>query len=443
MRKILLILSLLIITKASFSQEIFSLKDCMNYAIENSPKYKIQEAKNKNTDLDFRESYLNFIPSISASVSATTNFGRSIDPETNTYTNTTSFNNSYGIYGSYTIFNGFSTVNNYKIAKTSRLMGVEEAKALQDDICLQTVQAYYNVLYYTGMLNLAKEQLQESENSLKNIKLREELGLSGQSDVLQAEAIVATNDLNLIRQENNLEQAILALKAVMFFPKDENLIIDTIIANNDEVFLNATPSETLVASAKNFLPSLKIGEQNLKVAEYRLNTAKWRLLPRISMEGGYSTGYVSYIGMEGDSKYWEQLVNRQGQYIYVGMSIPIFSALSLQGNVSKNKNLVAIAQYEYMDQLNEVETEVLRAVQDLNGSVKEFHQAQKQVESQELAHKLNTRKYEEGLISILELHSSSNQLLAAKAQMLNSHFQYLIKNRVVKYYNGEHYIDQK
>ncbi|MDL2228613.1 TolC family protein, partial [Odoribacter sp. OttesenSCG-928-L07] len=116
MRKILLILSLLIITKASFSQEIFSLKDCMNYAIENSPKYKIQEAKNKNTDLDFRESYLNFIPSISASVSATTNFGRSIDPETNTYTNTTSFNNSYGIYGSYTIFNGFSTVNNYKIA---------------------------------------------------------------------------------------------------------------------------------------------------------------------------------------------------------------------------------------------------------------------------------------------------------------------------------------
>jgi outer membrane protein len=415
----------------------------MRYAIENSPKYKIQEAKNKNTDLDFRESYLNFIPSISASASATSNFGRSIDPETNTYTNTTSFNNSYGIYGTYTIFNGFSTVNNYKIAKISRLMGTEDAKLLQDDICLQTMQAYYNVLYYAGMLNLAKEQLQESENNLKSIKLREELGLSGQSDVLQAEAIVATNDLNLIHQENNLEQAILVLKGIMFFPKDENLITDTVILNNDEVYFSTSSPESLISSAKAFLPSLRKGEQSVKIAQYQLNTAKWRLLPRISLEGGYSTGYVNYIGAEGNTKFWEQLVNRQGQYVYVGVSIPIFSALSLQGDVSRNKNLVAISQYEYMDQINEVETEVLKAIQDLNGAVKEFYQSKKQVEAQDLAHKLNTRKYEEGLLSILELHSSSNQLLAAKAQMLNSHLQYMIKSRIVKYYKGEHYIDQE
>jgi len=442
MRKTFLIIMLLAATNLTFAQKVFSLKDCMNYAVENSPKYKIQEAKNKNADLDFRESYLSFIPSISASASATASFGRSIDPETNTYTNTTSFSNSYGIYGSYTIFNGFSTVNNYRIAKTSRLMGAEDAKLLKDDICLQTIQAYYNVIYYSGMMNLAKSQLEESETSLKSIKLREELGLSGQADVLQAEAIVAGNEFNLVQQKNNVEQTIIILKGIMSFPKDENLLIDTIISNKDEVISNAILPENVIAAAKSFSPKLKTKEQNLKVAEYKLKTAKWSLLPRLYLEGGYNTGYVNYIGMGSNKKFWDQIKDMQGQYIYLGMNIPIFSALSLQGNVSKNKNLLAIAAYEYAEQVNEVEIEVLRATQDLNGAIKEFYQAKKQTEMQEMAHKLNKRKYEEGMISILELHASSNQLLAANAQMLNARFQYIIKNKVVKYYRGEHYIEQ-
>jgi outer membrane protein len=53
-----------------------------------------------------------------------------------------------------------------------------------------------------------------------------------------------------------------------------------------------------------------------------------------------------------------------------------------------------------------------------------------------MAHKANQRKYEEGLLSVLELQTSSNQALAAKAERLNSALTYLIKKRIVGYYQG-------
>lgn len=52
------------------------------------------------------------------------------------------------------------------------------------------------------------------------------------------------------------------------------------------------------------------------------------------------------------------------------------------------------------------------------------------------------RKYEEGLASVIDLQTSSNQLLVAKAAKLNALLQYLIKKRVVDYYKGTPYLEQ-
>ena len=53
---------------------------------------------------------------------------------------------------------------------------------------LETMQAYADVHYYRGMVNLAGEQLAESKNTLYQAKVQEELGLKGNADVLEIEA---------------------------------------------------------------------------------------------------------------------------------------------------------------------------------------------------------------------------------------------------------------
>ena len=127
--------------RAADEGKAWTLHDCMAYAVEHSPRSKIQELTNANTDRDHLAAIMNFLPYISGSVGANANFGRSLDPETNTYTAQNNFNNSYSVSGSLPLFNGFKVVNNLRIAKIARLQGAENMQLINDEIALETMQA--------------------------------------------------------------------------------------------------------------------------------------------------------------------------------------------------------------------------------------------------------------------------------------------------------------
>lgn len=447
MKRTLLTIALFSIFLTSYAQENaigrrWSLKECMLYALENSPKKDIQESRNDSRRIDQREATLDFLPSVSGGSSAYTSFGRSLDPETNIYTNTTSFNNSYNLSAQMTIFNGFSVVNNYRISKISRLSGVEESKQLENDICLNIIQAYYNLLYMQGMVKITGEQLEESLQNLKQTKVMAELGLKSQTDLLQVEALVASNDYNHIRQQNSYEQALITLKEIMFYPTDEELVIEEL--NSDTpVVVDGVSSEELREIAMQHLPKIKLADNSVRNAQLNLQTARFRILPSIYAYGGYSTGYISIPGSAtAPTPFWDQLKNRQGQYVQISLNIPIFSSLARHNSVAKRKNELNIAEREREQTIKEVENEVQRAVQDMNGAYKEFIQADKRFEAQYAAHKANQRRYEEGLISVLDLQNSSNQFLLSQAEKLNSAFTYMLKKRVVDYYKGTPYLLQ-
>lgn len=444
---ILLLVSLCIIH--GFSQEVvnsdkmWSLHDCMLFAIDNSSKTKIQKAKNDDYRLDYRESYMNWIPSINANSSASTNFGRSLDPETNIYTNVASFSNSYSISAEYTIFNGFSVVNNYRIAKIAQQSGIEEYKQVEDVLCLEIIQAYFNVLYKTGMVKITSEQLEESKKNLKQTSVMLELGLKGQADLLQVEAQVATNDYNHVKEQNNLADALTVLKGLMFFPIDKEIQIDTNMVWLVDPFKEKESADTIFNAAKHFLPAIKIAEYQLHQAQYNYQTAKLRILPNLYAQGGYSTGYAALLS-EGNSSspFMDQIKSKSGEYIGVGISIPIFNSLNRWNTRGKMKNAMLRAQYAKEQKLQEVETEIQRAVQDMEGAAKEYVQADKRANAQKIAYIANSKKYEEGLISVLDLQTSSNLLLVSKAEKLNSALTYILKSKVVKYYKGIPYLEQ-
>ena len=104
---------------------MMSLKDCMEYAVENAAQVQVQRTKEGDARLDRRDAILTaFTPSIEASTYGYYRWGRSIDPETNTYVTTTSLNNGWSVSAGITLFDGFSALNNIKIAKTSLSMGL-------------------------------------------------------------------------------------------------------------------------------------------------------------------------------------------------------------------------------------------------------------------------------------------------------------------------------
>ena len=418
---------------------VMTLHDCMAYAISNSTKIRIQEAEMGDARIARRDAALKlFTPQINAQTYAYYNFGRSIDPQTNTYFNTTSFHNNYGVTAGYDLFNGFQAVNNYKISKTGMLIADSQEKQVEADICLAVMEAYYNVVYYKRLCDVYEEQVATAESALAKAHRQEELGQKGHADVIQMEADLADRQYDLTNTYNMYQDQKMTLADLMFWPLDEELNIDTSMPLWQ---VEPVSTNSVVDFALEHNPAIQIASWQQLNAKRELNTAKWQLLPTIGLYAGWSTSYYTYQGSQ-TNPFWHQFRNNGGEYVEVTLSIPIWNRLNKYSTISRKKHALEKATAEYDQKRRDVESEVRRAIQDRDGAATAYLQAQRKAEVQEEAYTLNLKKLEQGLISPLEFQTANNNFLKAQADEMNSLFKYLIKQAVVRYYNGVEYINQ-
>ncbi len=429
---------------------VMTLHDCMEYAISNSTRIRIQQATIGDAQIDRRDAALAlFTPQISAQTYAYYNFGRSIDPQTNTYFNTTSFHNNYGVSAGYDLFDGFRAVNNYKISKTGMLIADSQEKQVEADICLAVMEAYYNVVYYKRLCDVYEEQVAVAEQALVKARRQEELGQKGHADVIQMEADLADRQYDLTNTYNMYQDQKMTLSDLMFWPVDEQLNIVTDFrsfagAQDDSyVILRETESteESIVDFALEHNPGIQIASWQELNAKRELSTAKWSLLPTLGLYAGWSTSYYTYQGST-THPFWNQFKNNGGEYVELSLSMPIWNRLSKHSAISRRQHALDKATAELDQKRRDVESEVRRAIQDRDGAATAYQQAQRKAEVQAEAYTLNLKKLEQGLISPLEFQTANNNYLKAQADEMNSLFKYLIKQAVVRYYNGVEYVNQ-
>ena len=423
---------------------VMSLRDCMEYAVSNSTQVRIQQAKNDDARLDRRDAILGaFTPQVEGGSYGYYRWGRSIDPETNTYVTTTSLNQGFSVSAGFTVFNGFSAINNLKIAKTSVSMGLTQEQQERDKVCLATIEAYFNVLYYTQLADILAEQVENARQAAALAERQEELGSKGHADVVQMKADLADREYELTTARNSRDNALTTLEDVMFWPSDERLVIDTELTALS-LPPTASTTEDIVANALTSMPSVIVAKGTMNNALLSLRTAKWQFLPTVGLYGGWSTSYYTYPGQAGytPTPYWHQFKNNGGEYVQLSLNIPIYDRLQKHSSLARKRNAYMRSSMEYDKSLRDVESEVRRAVQDRDGAEAALLQAERRAEVYDEAFRLNARKFEQGLISSIEYNTASAGYLKAKAERLNAELQYQLKRRIVEYYNGVPYLAQ-
>ncbi len=416
------------------------LEDCITYAVQNSPKINKQKAQNSVYQQDYMAAIGRLLPSLNASTNAYFNFGRGVDSETNTYTNINSFSNNYSVYSNLTLFDGFANIYRVRMQKANKLAGKQQLEQEREMVAYDTMEAFFNVLYYKRMVRLAEEQAEESANNMKQAKRMEELGMKGKPDVAEMAAKEAADIYNLTRQKNLFVIGTILLKEKMNFPVEEEL--DITDGESGELIL--TSGETVPAiyeTAKTSNPKALSSESALKVQEMNRRAALAGFSPVISMEAGLSSGFSRYLDGTVHEPFSQQLRNKRGTYVGFTLSVPLFTGFTKSTSYKRSKAQLLIAESELEETLRTLYSEIEQAVADMNGQADAYRQAVKQREAMDAAHEANQRKYEEGLISPLELHTSANRVVQAKAEELNAELQYRLKARLVRYYKGESFIE--
>lgn len=425
------------------AQEVWDIDRCMSYAVEHNRTVRQRELEANNYKMDHLKAVGQFLPGIDAGISAQYNFGRSVDPETNTYISKSTFNNGYSMEASLPIFRGGSLINQVRKTKANILLGKAAMQEARDNAALETFQAYINALYYYGTSLLARKKLADSDSLLYKTRIQEELGLKGQADVAQTEAQQATDSYNLIRQQNLYETAMLTLKQTMNFPANDTLILDVTLLETstaDRIELTQEKADEIFRQALSFNPTLKQAEMAKKAADMNRKMYWCNLVPSITLYGGISSSYYKELHKTGYPSFGDQFNNNFGSYFGISMSIPIFNRFSDIASLRQARNNYRISCEKYEAQKEELQKLVLQAVQDREGYLRESIQMEKKVASDSIAYHITRRKYEEGLMTSLDVQNNAATLLESETNLLQSKLTYLLKCRLVDYYKGKELI---
>lgn len=431
---------------AATAQEAWDVDRCMSYAVKHNRTVKQRRLEADNYRLDRLKAIGSFLPGISASAGVQYNFGRSVDPETNIYNNVSTFNNSYAAEASMTLFRGGSLVNEVRRSKAALLLGKAALQEAQDNTALETFQAYIDALYYYGTIRLAEKKLAESDSLLYKTRRQEELGLKGRADVAQMEAQQATDAYNLTHQRNLYETAMLTLKQKMNYPAGDSLLLNTDILDIqtfESIRLTDEHPQDVLRIALSVNPTLRQSEMNKRVARMNRKIAWANVLPTISFYGGISSSYYKELHNHDYPDFKTQLDNNLGEYFGVTMSIPIFNRMSGSISLRQARNNYRIACEQYEAQKEELQKLVQQAVQDREGYLSESIQMEKKAASDSLAYHVTRRKYEEGLMTSLDVQNNAATWLESETLLLQSRLTYVMKCRLVDYYKGENIIKVK
>lgn len=434
-----LLTGILFISAISWAQPgKWTLEECIDYGVEKSLQMQRQHLQNQNERLGVRDAALDLVPALNAiSPYVNYNYGRGIDPETNTYSNIENKTiGGFGVGGGVTLFAGFSGINRLRAAKISRLQGLEETENLANDLAIQIMNAFFSLVYAEESIRITTELLENSALQLKKIQREYELGRRPKSDLFDMQAQYASNEYQLSTCRNNEANARITLQHLMNYQEKDELKIDiSSLAGTVPVNENIDVSRVYQKAIRE-LPEALISAYNVKINKLNLWNARAALYPSINMSGNVSFGYYSN---HSEGNFWTQVKdkNRIGKSFGFNMSIPVFYGLGRRSNVSRAKNNYRSAQIQYEQTEQSIYNEIQRAVLDLESGIQQYELARKKEEFSVLSYNAGKKRYEQGLSTIIDLNTVSNNLLQAKYDLLKARLNYVMQKKMVDFYKGE------
>lgn len=442
---ILFLFFLMVLCQAfpSLAQEKWSLNQCINYALENNLNLQEAGINSEQAGLNFSQTRWNMLPSVGAGTDAGKNFGRSVDPATNSYVNTAFFNNSYYLSASVDLFKGFIYQNQARYRAYKKEASESNRANASDDVAFAVMNAFFNVIFYEELLKIANDQKALSELNVRRIQVMIDAGLKSQADLLEVKANYEKEELFCVQTINNIATSRIGLKKAMNLPAERELALLLPEPAPDSSAIVPDIS-ALYKQHSSWSPYIKSFEQELLASQKNVSISRGGFSPSIRLQASYNTGfYETNKNQEGQViDFRDQINYNQRQFVGASLSIPIFSRNTVRFNVQSAKIEASLARTRLSMAKQTLLYEMESNLNELNASAKELQQAEKQQEADKLAFHAAQKKFDQGMITAIELNTTKNRLANSAAQVLHASLMYELKKRMLGFYRGSRFWEE-
>jgi len=263
-------------------QQVWSLEDCIKYAIDHNIQIKQQTVQTEVRKNSLEQSKLNLLPTINGQASHDYSFGRALDQNTYRYFNQTVQSDYLYLGGSTNLFNGLQNLNTIQKNKYELLAGEQDLQSIRDNISLAVALGYLQILLNKELVTANENQLNITLQQIEKTKKLVDAGSVARGNLLQIEAQAAQEELNLITMKNQLETSYLNLTQLLELPSPAGFEIVVPEINVEQTSVITGNIEEIYNLASQSRPEIKSSELKLTASQYDLKIAKGGRSPIIA-----------------------------------------------------------------------------------------------------------------------------------------------------------------
>ena len=440
MKKGLMILATMISLSMS-AQEKWTLRECIDYAMQNSITLKQAHLTKQTATETRKQSQAALFPSLSASSNqsfgyrpwqssgmATVSNGTVNSSVTKTY-----YNGTYGINASWTLWNGNQNHNQVKANKLSEEQAELKIEQSANSIQEQIAQLYVQILYMNEAIGVNRESLEASKKNEERGQEMVNVGKMSKADLAQLSAQRAMEEYNLVEAESNLANYKLQLKQLLEITGEQAFDVAMPTASDQQALASIPSVMNVYEQALTLRPEIKNTELALQASDVQLKIARAGYLPTLSMTGGVGTSTTS----NNSNKWGEQMKTNFDASAGIGISIPIFDQRKARTAVNKAKIQHEQALLDQQDQQKKLYSTIEGFWLDAQTNQEKFRAASATVESEQQSYDLLQEQFNLGLKNIVELLNGKVSLLQAQQSKLQSKYTTILKQQLLKFYQGE------
>ncbi|WP_432710296.1 TolC family protein [Pedobacter sp.] len=427
------------LTTDSIAQETITLPQAIDRMLQNNLTIKQGALNVATSDVNLRQSKAAILPSLNATNNNNLSFGRGLDQTSFQIVNQKLYQSNGSIGTSIDLFGGFAKINQIKQNKILLEADQSNVEKIKNDLTLDVVVAYMQVVYNEDLLKASREQLSVSEQTLKRETALLEVGNKTMADISQAKAQMSTSELNVTNAQNDLSISYLTLAQLMEMGTDTATfkVVAPTVSEIEIAETNYEVNEVYKQALVNF-PDIKLASLNTLAAEKGIDIAKGSLYPSISLNGGLASSY-SYIFKTPapQDNFSKQFSDRFNQYIGLSLQIPIFNGLSAKSNVRRAK--ITYQDFKIQEQLvkNNLNKVIAQAVLDLKAAESRYRSTQNTFNAQQDAFNVNEQRYNVGLVNSLDYNTAITNRNRAEIDFIQAKYDLVFRSKVIDYYLGK------
>lgn len=411
--------------KAQEESQKWTLRSCLDYAIENNIQLKKSRVNELSGLEDTERAKAQLFPSLSASVTqGYVNYPSSDVDKNNSYSG------NYSINANWTVFDGGQRNKAIKQQKLQNEMDKLSTEQGEDDIQIAIVQTYMHVLY-------AMESVRINENTVETSKAQrdraEELYKAGSIslvDFSQLESQYSTDKHQLVVAQTSLDNYKLQLKQLLELDIAQDIELSLSDIEETWVLAPLPDKQVIYTTSLAVMPQIKSSELSLENAELEKQKAKASYWPTVSMNAGVGTGHLSGTNYSFGNKIW----NNFNESFGITIKIPIFTNRENKTAYNKAKLAITTSQLELINSQKELLKTVEGIYLDATSAQSQYLSAKERLSYVQQSFKLTEEQFFLGMKNTLEMLTEKNNLLSAQQEVLQSKYMAIMSIQLLNIY---------